>query len=308
MGTLVREAALSTPQGANPQKWPRFAERLICPSCRGPLSPGSGEVICTANERHSLPLVDGVPVLLTESERRALHGDLETAGLMRREYKGNRLSSLIKVAKKLIGSTLHLPPSPTVTRIWEARAGELALEVGSGVRRGLPNEVNLDIAAFANVDVIGSALNIPFADNTFGLVKNGAVLEHVREPDRMIAEMHRVLAPGGYCYTEVPFLQHFHAYPNDFQRYTVEGLKQAFRAYDIVETGVCVGPCSAITALVADWFELLTFTRKRWVNDLARAIPLTLLLPLKYLDYLVVRNPRAHEVASGIYLLARKPA
>lgn len=43
------------------------------------------------------------------------------------------------------------------------------------------------------------------------------------------------------------------------------------------------------------------------MNDLARAIPLTLLLPLKYLDYLLVRNPRAHEVASGIYLLAKKP-
>jgi len=32
-----------------------------------------------------------------------------------------------------------------------------------------------------------------------------------------------------------------------------------------------------------------------------------LLLPLKYLDRLLVKNPRAHEVASGIYLLARKP-
>jgi len=307
MAPAVSEPALAAPPGANAAKWARFATRLVCPYCRAALSPGEGELVCTEQDAHRFPLVDGVPVLLTETERRSLHGDLETAGLMRRQYVGDRTSKLIRVVKKLIGSTLNLPVSRTVEDLWDAGASELALEVGSGVRRGRPNEVNLDIAAFANVDVIGSALNLPFADGTFGLVKNGAVLEHVREPQKMIDEMYRVLAPGGHIYTEVPFLQHFHAYPNDFQRYTVEGLKQAFRAYEVVEVGVCVGPCSALTALIADWFELLTFSQKRWVNDLARAIPLTLLLPLKYLDHLIVKNPRAHEVASGIYLLARKP-
>ena len=123
----------------------------------------------------------------------------------------------------------------------------------------------------------------------------------------MISEILRVMRPGGHVYTEVPFLQHFHAYPNDFQRYTVEGLKEAFREFEVVETGVCVGPSSAITALVADWTELLTFTRVRWINDLVRLVPLILLLPLKFLDLLIRFNPRAHEVASGIYLLAPRP-
>ena len=141
-----------------------------------------------------------------------------------------------------------------------------------------------------------------------GTPANHAVLEHVREPTKMIAEMYRVLAPGGVCYTEVPFIQHFHAYPNDFQRYTVEGLKQAFAAFEPLETGVCVGPGSALTALAGDYAELWTFSENRSLNDLARLVPLLLLWPLKFVDgFLVRRSPRAHEIASGVYLLARKP-
>ncbi len=289
-----------------PARWRTFADRLICPECRAPLSPGDDHLVCTANE-HKFPMLDGLPVLLTEAEREVLLGDLDEAILQRREYKPGLGARGIGAVKWAIGSTLHMPVSETVKRLWREHADQPSLEVGSGTDAGGPNQVNLDISAFSHVDVIGSALNIPYADNTFQLVRNVAVLEHVRDPNRMIAEMHRVCRPGGYVYTEVPFLQHFHAYPNDFQRYTTEGLKEAFREFEAVETGVCVGPSSAITALVADWFELLTFSNNRLVNDLARMIPLIALLPLKFLDHLIVKyNPRAHEVASGIYLLAKK--
>ena len=92
----------------------------------------------------------------------------------------------------------------------------------------------------------------------------------------------------------------------DFQRYTIEGLKQAFCEFEIIETGVCVGPGSAITALIADYCELLTFSKNRLLNDIVRTIPLILLWPVKYLDRLLVKSSRAHELASGIYVLARK--
>ncbi len=299
---MAQTAEVSRPKS----RWRGLADRLRCPECAAPLSPGSGELVCTQNE-HAFPFAGGSPVLLEQSEREALLGDLGTAELQTREYKPGLGARFIAGVKWAIGSTLHLPVSKTVKDLWKEHGDEPSLEVGSGTVSGGPNQINLDIAAFSHVDVVGSALNIPFLDDTFSLVRNVAVLEHVRDPRAMIDEMHRVCRPGGYVYTEVPFLQHFHAYPNDFQRYTVEGLKEAFSEFETVEVGVCVGPCSAITALIADWFELLTFSNKRWINDLARAIPLILLLPLKYLDRLLVKNPRAHEVASGIYLLARKP-
>jgi ubiquinone/menaquinone biosynthesis C-methylase UbiE len=52
---------------------------------------------------------------------------------------------------------------------------------------------------------------LPFRDGAFALVASDAVLEHVRYPHLGIAEMARVLRPGGVMVGEVAFLQPFHA-------------------------------------------------------------------------------------------------
>lgn len=44
--------------------------------------------------------------------------------------------------------------------------------------------------------VRASGLELPFADDTFGLVYSSNVLEHVPDPERMLREMTRVAAPG----------------------------------------------------------------------------------------------------------------
>ena len=283
--------------------------RLACPACRAPLAAHADGYACQGAAAHAFARTpDGIPLLLLDDERRALHGDLDAAALMQRDFHASGQQRVVHAVKRVLSSTLHLPISPAVTRVWNERKGMTTLVVGSGTKPSADDVVNLDIAPFRGVDVIGSALRLPFADASFELVHSAAVLEHVREPQTMIAEMHRVLAPGGHVYTEVPFLQHFHAYPNDFQRYTTKGLEQAFAAFDVVETGVCVGPSSALLAMIADWCELWTFSQHRLLNDLVRCIPLTLLWPLKFLDHVLRRNPRAHELASGVYVLARKRA
>lgn len=45
---------------------------------------------------------------------------------------------------------------------------------------------------------VGSALNIPFSDNSFEVVVSLDVLHHVNEPQRVIEEVYRVLKPGGF--------------------------------------------------------------------------------------------------------------
>ena len=46
--------------------------------------------------------------------------------------------------------------------------------------------------------------NLPFPDNSFDLVFSIAVLEHVRDPDRVMSEALRVCRPGGYIVMNVP--------------------------------------------------------------------------------------------------------
>jgi SAM-dependent methyltransferase len=282
-----------------------FEAYLVCPECRGRLERRAERLHCAAGP-HAYETVDGVPILLAPGDRPSLEGDLRAARQMQSDYGASLGIRLVRLGKKVFGSTLHLPYSRAFREAWARHAGELALEVGSGITDGAPRQVNLDVGLFRHVHVVASAARIPFADDTFALARSIAVLEHVRHPEEVVKEIHRVLRPGGYVYAEVPFIQHFHAYPNDFQRYTVEGLKVLFREFDVLETGVCVGPSSALLAAISNWLEFVSFLRPGILANLVRLVPLVLLFPLKYLDYLLLLNPRAHELASGVYVLARR--
>jgi ubiquinone/menaquinone biosynthesis C-methylase UbiE len=48
--------------------------------------------------------------------------------------------------------------------------------------------------------LVGDALHIPFAEASFDVVVCSQVYEHVPDAARMMAEIHRVLKPGGACY------------------------------------------------------------------------------------------------------------
>lgn len=70
--------------------------------------------------------------------------------------------------------------------------------------------------------------SFPFADANFDAVLCNQVLEHVFEPDAFIAEIRRVLRPGGRVLLTVPFVWDEHEQPYDFARYTSFGLTALF--------------------------------------------------------------------------------
>jgi SAM-dependent methyltransferase len=67
---------------------------------------------------------------------------------------------------------------------------------------------------------------IPKPDASYESILCNAVLEHVPDPEKVMAEFHRLLIPGGALVVSVPFLQPFHPTPFDFRRYTRSGLEQ----------------------------------------------------------------------------------
>jgi SAM-dependent methyltransferase len=74
----------------------------------------------------------------------------------------------------------------------------------------------------------------PFADDSFDSVLCNQVLEHVFNPNEFLAEISRVLKPGGKLLLTVPFVWDEHEQPYDYARYSSFGLhaliyKQGFK-------------------------------------------------------------------------------
>ncbi len=90
------------------------------------------------------------------------------------------------------------------------------LDVGSadapsvGWMRGDQQHVNLDLLPAGLVPgegVCGSAMQLPFADGTFDVVSAFDVVEHCDDDARAVAELARVLTPGGRMLLSVPAYQ-----------------------------------------------------------------------------------------------------
>lgn len=69
----------------------------------------------------------------------------------------------------------------------------------------------------------GNAESLPFAHSSFDLVVLDNVLEHVADRDRTLAEIHRVLKPGGLLYLVTPKPYSLHSLWSD-PHYSMAGL------------------------------------------------------------------------------------
>jgi len=73
------------------------------------------------------------------------------------------------------------------------------------------------------------SLALPFKSESFDNCVSFQVMEHHRNPEKMINEMLRVTKKHGYILITVPFLFGVHEEPNDYQRYTKYGLTKLFQ-------------------------------------------------------------------------------
>ncbi|MFL5804450.1 MAG: class I SAM-dependent methyltransferase [Roseiflexaceae bacterium] len=106
------------------------------------------------------------------------------------------------------------------------------LDVGCGNRpyepwlRDVGEYVGLDVNyQTGSPTVSGFAYALPFAASSFDTVFSTQTLEHVEAPHLAVAEMVRVLRPGGYLILTAPQTWRLHEQPYDFYRYTRYGLQ-----------------------------------------------------------------------------------
>ncbi|MCG8624137.1 MAG: class I SAM-dependent methyltransferase [Proteobacteria bacterium] len=170
----------------------------------------------------------------------------------------------------------------------ESLWGDAAIEIHS-----------VDIYPSANTDGIGDAHYLPLGDEAYDGVWIQAVLEHVVEPGRVAAEIHRVLRLGGVVYAETPFMQQVHGGGHDFTRFTVLGHRYLFREFRLIEMGANQG--ADIAMMWSLRYFIWAITGSRIMFHLANGFWLVL-RPFR----LLVRKKSLYDSAAGVYFLGSK--
>lgn len=158
---------------------------------------------------------------------------------------------------------------------------------------------SVDVNASAKPSIVADGHDLPFASDSFDVVLANNVIEHLRDPAGGVAEMRRVLKPGGELLFTIPFLYPIHESPHDYTRFTVHGLRRLFRDFaevDIRERG-------GVFSTIAQFAFMMT--RAADPARLGGAIRAAIYLPLLGLVQLD-RFDRSHAFTRVYYGRLRK--
>lgn len=189
----------------------------------------------------------------------------------------------------------------------ELRPGEFGLDLGGGGRRLDPRLVNLDLADLPQVDILAPAAPLPFRDATLGLVVAQEVLEHLADPHAALAEIFRVLRPGGLLYLQTPWMLGWHSGPQDFWRFSREGMAQLLEErFAVAQVAPSLGHGSGFYRVAVEYLAITAGSIARPLYLPAKAAAALLLIPFRWADWLSARSPEAHRIAGGFFAIARK--
>jgi uncharacterized protein YbaR (Trm112 family)/SAM-dependent methyltransferase len=299
---------------------------LRCPATKARLSITPGGDLVAEDGGRTYPVSDGVPVLI-DPERSlfdpgstlAPHAGTDGRGENRRRLRatawtvGRRLVPSISLNVRADSNFRHLGRLLSPPEGEGADARRRVLIVGGAIEGygitelfELPyvEAVETDVVIGARTQVLADAHDLPFADGSFHAVVAQGLLGNVADPERVVGEIRRVLAPDGLVYAETNFLQGVCMGPYDFTRYTHVGHRRLFRHFDEISSGVQCGP-GMMLAWAVVWFLVALGGHSRAARLALRGVAPFLVFWLKYLDRFLVDKPGAYDAASATFFLGR---
>jgi SAM-dependent methyltransferase len=158
---------------------------------------------------------------------------------------------------------------------------------------------------YSRLDVQGDVCELPFRAGVFDAVVNIQVLEHIKEPHVCIAEMARVLKPGGQLILTTVQDWEIHQHPHDFFRYTRYGLEYLFDKAGLKGRAEALG--GLFWNISFRLMALLGFLQAgwRWIFFVLLAPFLAFLVPA--VCYMLDPLDRKQDYTLGYFCLARKP-
>lgn len=179
------------------------------------------------------------------------------------------------------------------------------LDLGAGLRpfaELIPGRtIAMDYRARPDLDVIGDAHRLPFADESVDAIVCTEVFEHLLDPPAAALEMIRILKPGGRLVLTTRFCFPLHDRPADYWRFTSYTLARLFAP---LSPTVVPQHTAYQTLLVLLVRIVMEPTR---LNRLLSPPVLALCAILWSLDPLMSRLLPSDALTSGYLVAGRKP-
>lgn len=278
---------------------------VSCPRCQKPLDLTAESPRCSCG--YHVAFSDTVPILI--DPQKSIFNPAEIALRERTETDRSGLRRLVpslslNVAAAAnyaeLGRLLALTPGPRVLIVGAGEGG-----VGAETLRQAHAAILMsDVAVGSVTDVCLDAHDIPFMNESFDAVIVQAVLEHVLDPQRVVAEITRVLRLGGLVYAETPFMQQVHMGAYDFTRFTLSGHRRLFRHFEEVRGGTAVGPGSALAWSLS--YFVASFAPRGRGRSILMKLATFAFFWIKHFDRFLAHRDAAADAAAGVYFLGRR--
>jgi SAM-dependent methyltransferase len=147
---------------------------------------------------------------------------------------------------------------------------------------------------------------LPYKDQSFDNVVAFQVLEHHKNPTKMISEAVRILKPGGYILMTVPFLAGIHEEPYDYQRITRYGFNELFSKNncEIVEIKQQGSVFSTISMLLNEYLNYVAAKSKpHYLFSMLIYLPFIL---FSYLTLILDTFFRSNNIFFNYLILVKK--
>lgn len=176
---------------------------------------------------------------------------------------------------------------------------------------GIDRYLSVDVDPGRRPMLVADACSLPILDRVADSVFCSEVIEHVPDPDGLMAEVRRVLKPGGMLLLTAPMSWNLHYAPNDFRRYTCYGLWQllARHGFSTLETRRVGGLFSLVGSRLVDGLGTELYRRLRFLPPKVRhALVLIYTIPVSLLFLILawVGDRFEQSDAIGWAVLARK--
>jgi len=271
---------------------------LACPLCGGDLAFDSEEASCRKCFA-VYPIRDGKIFFVAIPSR---ENNLD-------DFKGRLKKWLGKYYYK-IGVNFLAPTYPfDYTKRIRQRlnpSDQIVVDVGCGNHRIDQDIIGLDLFDYDAVDVVCDLNSLPFKPLSVDAFVSRSVLEHVRNPAKIMRQFHRCTKVGGFTMHLIPFLFPFHASPYDFQRYTHKGHETLFEGWEILEQSNPTGPVTLVLLCIIEFLSILISLGHEKVKTYVYLCLCAILFPFKYMDAPFVNRKSFLTLAPSIFTVARK--